>query len=956
MDTTSPQPNTTVVGTISGVSGVAAIGTNIRQNPIFLKVEIAPGDPAALQRVADQLTLEPKPSRVTDRGRDFSGLVGRANAVASAIESVSDRRSVAAFGDDGIGKSVLLRHLAWRADAGFARGVVRLEAGGKLWQDIAQEVVWAFFDTPLPVYLGPTHLRRVLADLDALLLLDDVDTGAGIDQLHTLMEQAVFILAGPDRLLVGESRSIHLEGLDASGAEALVKETLADAGSTADIDPSVAQRVGAALGGHPGRIIRTVEEAIERGLDLGELAIELEGGSDEAATTVDLLSHTDRAVVDAIAALGGAPAGPEHVAAVVANASEATVQALEARRALRVASPQLRLDADIAAAVHSGGDGEDPDTIRARFLDHYIAWASDGRASPSEIADESRAILALLAWAERIDRADKAHALAVAAEGALALAGRWGTWARVTDYRLRAARALGLQRDEAVALNQLGVQALANDDATRARDRFMNARAVAIEAKADTVAATAARNIEVIDHPLVPPDNSTPHDDGPGALRRWITRPRTLGGGLLGLALLVGLLVFLNLGRPALAIEPVSKAFAPAAVQSDGERATFTISNTGSTTLADLNVSLSGEAAGDFFIVDGDCAGMSLEPGRACSVVLLFHPARLGGGQATLRVTAGDGTVVFATIEGQAAEATVAPTSAISPPPTDTPPPESEAPTTPGALADLVIEVFRPTALPEQPDAVLVPVEVVIGNAGNAAAGPFPIVITADGQPVDFEVEGESPQDLVTRAPLEAGRQVAYKGRVWLDPNTQLDRVQLVVHADSCARDSEPVEGCRVPESDEENNSYPLQVVDLQLQNVVLGVARQPSGIFLKPPDTFEVDFSFDIRNGGTVPAGEFWIAGFLGQVRADLRSDTLVYDEARFMPTVPGIDAGDGIHVDGVATGAVTSIEQQLTIVAGCPPLADPCFVPEIALENNWTSVPIPLPAPTSTTVPGID
>ena len=441
--------------------------------------------------------------------------------------------------------------------------------------------------------------------------------------------------------------------------------------------------------------------------------------------------------------------------------------------------------------------------------------------------------------------------------------------------------------------------------------------------------------------------------DGSGGLRRWLTRPRAFGGGLLGLALLVGLLVFLNLGRPALAIEPVSKAFAPAAVQSDGERVTFTISNTGSTTLDDLDVSVSGEAAGDFFIVDGDCAGMSLDPGRACSVVLLFHPARLGGGQATLRVTAGDGTVVFATIEGQAAEATVAPTPVTSPPPTDTPPLASEAPTTPDAVADLVIETFRPTALPERPDAVLVPVEVVIGNAGNAAAGPFPIVITADGQPVDFEVEGESPQDLVTRAPLGAGQQVAYSGRVWLDPNTQLDQVRLVVHADSCARDAEPVEGCRVAESNEENNSYPLQVVDLQLQNVVLGVAHQPSGIFLKPPDTFEVDFSFDIRNGGTIPAGEFWIAGFLGQVRADLRSDTLDYDEIRFMPTVPGIDSGDGIHVDGVATGAVTSIEQQLTIVAGCPPLADPCFVPEIALENNRTSVPIPLPEPTPTPTP---
>ena len=295
---------------------------------------------------------------------------------------------------------------------------------------------------------------------------------------------------------------------------------MADAGDLVAVDPAVARRIGAALGGHPRRIVRAVEDALGRQESLSQLADDLEAGADRAAAgALARLSHIDRAIVDAVDALGGAPVGSEHVAAVVPDATEVTVEGLEARRILRVASPQVRLDADIAAAAHRGGDGEDPDTLRARFLDHYIAWASRGGASPGEIADESLAILALLAWAERIDRADKAHALAVAAEGALALAGRWGTWARVTGYRLRAARALGLQRDEAVALNQLGVQALASDDASGARELFMGARAVALEAHADTVAATAAHNIEIIDHPLAPPDDSTPRDDGPDGLR-----------------------------------------------------------------------------------------------------------------------------------------------------------------------------------------------------------------------------------------------------------------------------------------------------------------------------------------------------------------------------------------------------------------------------------------------------
>jgi hypothetical protein len=947
--TISPQQNTSVVGTISGVSGLAAIGTNIRQNPIFLKVEVAPGDPAALQRVAEQIRLEPRPDRVTDRGRDFPGLVGRSTAVSTALEAITARRSVASFGDDGIGKSVFLRHLAWRADAAFARGVVRLETGGRLWQDIAQEVVWAFFDTALPVYLGPTHLREILGNLDALVLLDDVDEGAQIDQLYALMENAAFVLAGRQRLLAGESRAIHLDGLDGSATETLVSEAAADAGEMSAVEPAVARRIGAVLGGNPGRIIRAVEDALARGVDLGQLAAELEAGAaDTTADAVARLSHIDRAVVAAVDALDGAPVGPEHVAAVVADASETTVEALEARRILRVASPQVRLDEDIAAATYAEADRGDQDSIRGRFLEHYITWASSGRPTPAQIADESRAILALLAWAERRGRAQDAHALAVATEGAFALAGRWGTWTMITEHRLRAAKALGLRDDEAIALNQLGVQALARDDATSARELFATSRDVAHAAGADAVAATATRNLEIIDYPLAPPSGS----NGNGG---WLTPPRALGGGLLGLAFLVGLLIFLNLDRPALAIEPASMTFAAATVETDGEQVTFDISNAGSTTLEALDVSLSGEAADDFYIVGGDCPGTTLEREATCSVVLLFHPGPEGGGQATLNVTAGDGTVATAMVEGLAAEPSVEPTPSDLPPATETPPPPTDSPTPIVAEPDLVIDTFSLTGLPDSPDDVLIPVKVVIGNAGDGEAGVFPIVITADGQPVAFEVPGESPQGLVTREPLGPGEHVAYEGAVRLPPDVALDRVRLVVEADSCALEAAGGEGCRVAESNEKNNSLQLQAVDLQLQNVGLGVARQPAGIFLKPADTFEVDFSFEIHNGGTIPAGEFWIAGFLGQLRADLRPTALEYDEVRSMPHVPGLDAGGDLHLDGTATGAATSVESPLTIDVGCPPLADPCFVPEIAYDNNWTAVTIPLPTPTPTPEPPI-
>ncbi|HSK51209.1 MAG TPA: choice-of-anchor D domain-containing protein [Clostridia bacterium] len=934
---------TTISGTISGVSGQAAIGTNIRQNAVFLSVEVAPGDPAALERIVEQIRLDPIAGRVTAWGRDFPTLIGRDDAVAAARDSLADRHSVAVFGEDGIGKSVLLRNVARRVDNGFTRGVALIPSGGMLWQDIGNEVVRAFFTTSLPIYLGPSQLRTVLRDLDALVVLDDVDPGARVDQLFALLENASFVVAGPERLLSGESRGIRLAGLDPAGAAALIRETLANLGAEASPDPDVAHAIAVALGGHPARIIRSVEDAHARGVDPAGLAAELQAGVEAAAAaSLGRLDPADQMVVDAVAALGGAPIGPEHAAAVVPAAAAEDVEDLVRRRVLRAASPQVRLDPDVAVAVE-----EEPgaDETRQRFVDHFVEWATSGRSSPDDIAAESRAILALLEWAERSGRLEAAHALAVATESGFALAGRWATWAQVTGYRLRSAEALGFDADAAIALNQMGVQALAADAAPRAREAFLEAYERALEAKEPGVAATAARNIEIIDAP-VPPATKVSRLES-------LARPLFLAG-LIAAAVLI--LLFL-LNRPALAIEPASHVFEPAVVDTDGERVTFTVSNRGTTTLEALSVGLSGDAAGDFFVASGDCPGARLGGGQSCTVVLAFHPTRAGDGSATLTVSSRDGVVASASILSRAEEsAAPSPSASPSPPVSPTPPPSNPPSPPVDAVADLVIRRFEPVGMPELGDLLRVPVDVEIANAGDADAGIFPTVVTADGVPVPFAVEGRDPFELLTQEPLGPGDRVTFSGWIELPPETSPDQVRLIVEADSCASDPAAPPDCRVPELITRNNSLALQVVDLQVLNVQLGEPREPPGDGQSPPPWAEVDVSFDVLNAGSEPAGEFWMAAFLGQIRADLHSDTVEYDQVRTMLRVPSLEPGVQLKVTGVALVPTTSLNSEMQIVIGCPPLSDPCYVPEIAFDNNWISVAIPPgPAPTPTEdIPG--
>ena len=929
-----PRTDPSVSGSIRGASGQTAIGTNIRQNAVFLTVEVSPGDPAALDRVAKLIRLDPIADRVTAWGRDFPDLIGRDGAVSAAREALDGRGSVAAFGDDGIGKSVLLRHIARRTGPGFARGVALIPAGGMLWQDICQEIIVAFFRAELPIHLGPSQVRTVLGDLDALVLLDDVDPDAGVDQLFALAENASFVVASTQRLLAGESRAVHLEGLDASGTEALIRATLVNLGAPTAVDPEVAANIGLALDGHPGRIIRAIEEAYARHVDLPGLAAELATGVDQAAASLGRLGADDRAVVDAVAALEGAPIGHEHVAAVVSAASTDTVDDLERRRVLRAASPQVRLDPDIAAAHRQWGDV--PDEIRARYVDHFVAWAVGGVETAESVADESRAILYLLDWAERTGRADAAWTLSTATEGAFALANRWGAWAQATGYRLRAAEKLGLEADAAVALNQIGVQALGGDATLRAREAFAEARDRAAAAGAPAVAAVAERNLKLVDGFLPPP---VP----------WSTFILGLGG-LLAIVALVYLFLF---DRRALAIEPAAHVFQAAPVDADGERVAFTVTNRGAGTLDALDVGLSGDARGEFYIVGGDCPGLSLVAGKSCSVELLFHPTRAGEGRATLTITARDGTVVSALVQSLASEPTESPTES----PTSEPSP-SASPSRPVGQPDLAIASFVPTGVPEHGDYWFVPVNVTIVNAGTRTAGRFPIVITANDKPVPFEVAGEDPVELVTRAPLGPKEGISYTGNVWLPLDARLDAVRLVVWADSCLRNPDAPAHCRIVERSESNNSYPLQVVDLQVANLNVGEPQEPVDVFAFALPTVNVPVAFDVRNAGTQPAREFWIAAFLGQSRPYLYVPDLEFDLERKLPRIQGLEAGGLLHVEGVVAVPRYGLGSPLAIVIGCPPSSEPCQLPEIALDNNMTSAPIPplptpSPSPTPTFIP---
>ena len=121
----------------------------------------------------------------------------------------------------------------------------------------------------------------------------------------------------------------------------------------------------------------------------------------------------------------------------------------------------------------------------------------------------------------------------------------------------------------------------------------------------------------------------------------------------------------------------------------------------------------------------------------------------------------------------------------------------------------------------------------MIVNAGDGEAGLFPIVITADGEPVPFDVPGEDPSALVTRTPLGPGERVSYTGTVWLPLETRLDAVGSRREGRRPARGIPALRrNAKSSNQRKGNNSLPLQGVGLQVTNLEVGQPEEPPGFF----------------------------------------------------------------------------------------------------------------------------
>lgn len=264
-------------------STVGAIHTG-REDGKGIRLGVGPADGSVIDPGAIP-TPRPRPTPLQPSVRPMRGLLGRKQEIGQASNDLKTLLPVELYGAPGIGKTSLLRHLAYHYDGGtFPEGAIYLdEVRRQGIEDLLQFIFDSVYEC-VPAYKpSPAEVRARLRDKRALIMLDDVELEmAGIERLINALPEAGFALASEERRLIGEARALLLPGLPVEEARQLLERELGR--QVGEDERSQAETLCALLGGNPRRILGAAAMAREQGLALSNLIEQMRRTLGEAIT------------------------------------------------------------------------------------------------------------------------------------------------------------------------------------------------------------------------------------------------------------------------------------------------------------------------------------------------------------------------------------------------------------------------------------------------------------------------------------------------------------------------------------------------------------------------------------------------------------------------------------------------------------------------------------------------
>jgi nucleoside-triphosphatase THEP1 len=264
----------------------------------------------------------------------------RTEESAAAIRALENGQSVELFGQPGIGKTVLLRHVAYMIDSKLFRdGIIYREIRGDPPEDVVQGLWGDFFECDLPFKPTDSQLRSDLQSKQALIILDGAELSrAEVEQIMNVAAACTFLLGSPERHFWGsEAYAVHLAGLPAKDASTLVERELGR--PLAGDEASAVEAITNALKGNPLRLLQEVATARLDDRSLTSIAQDLPSDAPPeklVASTTASLSNVQRRILSALAIFSGAAVPATTLSELLqVDDAEAILEELEERHLVR---------------------------------------------------------------------------------------------------------------------------------------------------------------------------------------------------------------------------------------------------------------------------------------------------------------------------------------------------------------------------------------------------------------------------------------------------------------------------------------------------------------------------------------------------------------------------------------------------------------------------------------------
>lgn len=440
-----------------------------------------------------------------------------------ALEALAQDIPVEFYGENGLGKTSLLRHLAVSPfiQRQFRDGVFYHRAATQPAEDTLQDLFEYFYEWENSVYpIKPTDGERydAFASLNGLMVADDVPEGGDV----LFAQSGMTVLMSSDHQQMRfTGQSIPMRGLPVPDAIALIEQRL-DRSLRDEAERQDAETLCRLLKGHPLRIVQTMgflRDAVppntieHRGhkdipTTLRDLTKQLQEGINPDAVTIraaTTLPELERRVLAVLAVFEQVSLSVDHLKPLTgATSLDLTLQILRERGLVNADEIGYRLASNLIPYFQQIWDLS---PWVERSLSYFTAWIQQ----QEENEDTAGAIHRLghgsapLWWMAHIasqqERWPEVLNLCRSVDHPLMLSKRWGRWGQLWELGLAAARSMGDGAAEAVAFHQLGSRALCLGDLFTAHTYLTEAVQRRIALGDDIGAAVSQHNLNILTAP-----------------------------------------------------------------------------------------------------------------------------------------------------------------------------------------------------------------------------------------------------------------------------------------------------------------------------------------------------------------------------------------------------------------------------------------------------------------------